>query len=179
MGRTTSLATLTKTGRAAIARALAARPMHFAWGSGDPAWDEEGASIPSLAEATALVNELGRRTPAAVGFVTPDEEGGVVIPTGTDAAGGVITQRYSVSAEPTPYLYIRVNYDFADAPAATIREVGLFMDTRVRPETPAGQRYFTPAELEDPGFLVAAQILDSNINRSPSTRQTIEFVLPV
>ena len=50
------LATLTKTGRAAIALALSSRPIHLAWGSGNTAWDEEDAELPSLVDATALVN---------------------------------------------------------------------------------------------------------------------------
>ena len=45
-----SLATLTKTGRAAIALALSARPIHLAWGSGNPEWDAEEAELPSLVE---------------------------------------------------------------------------------------------------------------------------------
>lgn len=50
-----SLATLTKTGRAAIALALSSRPIHLAWGSGDAAWDAEDAQLPNLVNATALV----------------------------------------------------------------------------------------------------------------------------
>ena len=74
-----ALATLTKTGRAAIALAISSRPLHLAWGSGDPAWDADGATLPSLIGSTALLNELGRRTPSHIGFVEPDEAGGIVI----------------------------------------------------------------------------------------------------
>lgn len=66
-----ALATLTKTGRAAIALAISSRPLHLAWGSGDPAWDADGATLPSLVSSTALLNELGRRTPSHIGFVEP------------------------------------------------------------------------------------------------------------
>mgnify|MGYP006878107641 FL=1 len=44
---------------------------------------------------------------------------------------------------------------------------------------PEGQRYFTPADLKSPGLLLAAQIILPRINRSPSVRQTVEFVLPI
>ena len=37
----------------------------------------------------------------------------------------------------------------------------------------------TPDNLKSPGLLVAAQIIVPPINRSPSVRQTIEFVLPI
>lgn len=33
------MATLTHSGRAALAAALAAQTLHFAWGTGDPAWE--------------------------------------------------------------------------------------------------------------------------------------------
>lgn len=174
-----SLATLTKTGRAAIAKALASRPLHLAWGSGDAAWDAADAELPSLVNATALVNELGRRTPASVGFVEPDDEGDVVIPVATGAGGEEQEARYKSVTGPSPYLYIRVNYNFEDASNAIIREVGVFMDTELKEDLPPGQRYFLPADLKSPGLLVAAQIFQPPINRSPSVRQTIEFVLPI
>ena len=116
-----SLATLTKAGRAAIALALSARPIHLAWGSGNPE---------------------------------------------------------SVTG-PSPYLYVRTNYNFEDASNAVIREIGVFMDTELKEDLPPGQRYFTPDNLKSPGLLVAAQIIVPPINRSPSVRQTIEFVLPI
>ena len=175
-----SLATLTKTGRAAIAKALAARPIHLAWGSGNPEWDGEDAELPSLVGATALVQELGRRTPATIGFVEPDDAGDIVIPVGVGASGEVQEARYrQVSPGPTPYLYVRTNYNFEDASAAVIREIGVFMDTQIKNGLPAGQRYFRPDELEEAGLLVAVQIIKPSINRSPSVRQTIEFVLPI
>ena len=174
-----SLATLTKSGRAAIALALSSRPIHLAWGSGSAEWDAEGADLPSLVNATQLTAELGRRTPATIGFVEPDESGDIVIPVSV-GAGDVQEARYrQVSPGPTPYLYVRTNYNFEDASNAVVREIGVFMDTKVREGLPGGQRYFKPDELESTGILVAAQIIKPAINRSPSVRQTIEFVLPL
>ena len=49
-----ALATLTKTGRAAIALAISSRPLHLAWGSGDPAWDADGATLPSLVDLSLI-----------------------------------------------------------------------------------------------------------------------------
>ncbi len=87
--------------------------------------------------------------------------------------------RYAQVEGPTPYIYLRVNYDFADASSAVIREIGVFMDTVTNPDLPPGQFYFTPADLVDAGLLMAAQIIVPPINRSPSVRQTVEFVLPI
>lgn len=174
-----ALATLTTTGRAAIARAIMARPLHLAWGTGDEAWDEPGAALPSLVEATALRAEIGRRAIATRGFVTPDAQGGIVIPVGQRPDGSVEEARYAQVEGPTPHIYLRVNFDFADAANAVIRELGVFMDTEPAPDAPPGQLYFAPGELASPGMLLAAQILSPPINRSPAVRQTIEFVLPI
>jgi hypothetical protein len=57
--------------------------------------------------------------------------------------------------------------------------MGVFMDTRFVEGLPPGQQYFTPAEIADSGLLLAAQIILPRINRSPSVRQTVEFVLPI
>lgn len=174
------LATLTHTGRAAIAKAMSARPLHLAWGSGDPAWEEEGAEFPSLVTATALVNELGRRTPSVIGFVEPDEAGAIVIPVSVGSDGSVQEARYRlVPDKPTPYLYVLTHFDYGDASNAVVREMGVFMDTVVKEGLPPGQRYFTPAELEDPGLLLAVQIITPPMNRSASVRQSVEFVLPI
>lgn len=174
-----ALATLTTTGRAAIAKAIKERPLHLAWGIGKNEWDAENAELPSLVEATELISEIGRRKVSVVGFVTPSDEGEVVIPVGLGTDGSVNVARYTQVDYPTPYLYVRVNYDFEDASNSVIREIGVFMDTVVHDNLPVGQQYFTPAELENKGLLVAAQIIKPAINRSPSIRQTIEFVLPI
>lgn len=174
-----SLATLTKTGRAAIAKALASHALHLAWGTGKEEWDAPDAALPSLVNATSLVNELGRRKPAVVNFVEPADDGDIVIPVENGAGGDIQEARYKQVDHATPYLYIRVNYNFEDASNATIRELAIFMDTVTKPGLPAGQGYFVPGDVEDPGLMVAAQIVEPPINRSPSVRQTIEFVLPI
>lgn len=173
-----NLATLTKTGRAAIAKAIAARPLFVAWGSGAAAWDE-GGELPSLVNATGLVCEVGRRLPALVGFVTPDDAGDIVIPKGRGTDGVVQEARYRLVEGPTPYLYVQTNYDFGDAADSIIREIGVFMDAVPVAGLPAGKRYFLPAEITDPGLLLAAQVFTPPINRSPAVRQVIAFVLPL
>lgn len=176
-----ALATLTHQGRAAIALAMSKRPLHLAWGTGDPAWDADGATLPSLLTATALTHEVGRRTPNRIGFVEPDEAGDIIIPVSAGAEGAVQEARYRLVTDgnPTPFLYIQTNYNYEDASNVVIREMGIFMDTEMIADLPEGQRYFTPAQLASPGLLLAAQIILPAINRSPSVRQTVEFVLPI
>ena len=173
-------ATLTQTGRAAITLAIFSRPLHLAWGIGSAAWDAEGATLPSLVSATKLVAEVGRRTPTSIGFVTPDEPGDIVIPVSVGAEGAVQEARYRLVTDgPTPYLYVRTAYNYSEASNAVLREMWLFMDTEFVAGLPEGQRYFVPADLKSPGLLLAAQIITPAINRSPSVRQTVDFVLPI
>lgn len=116
--------------------------------------------------STALLAEVGRRLVEEAEFVTPDPDGGIVVPTG----------RYAVSATPTQHLFVRVRFDFADAAAATVREQALFVGSVTDPALPPGQRYFTPAEVEAPGILLLLQ-RSVPIVRQPSTRETFEFVV--
>ena len=174
-----SLATLTASGRGAIVKAIKERTLHLAWGTGNASWDEENAELPNLVNRTTLFNEIGRRAVTTSAYVTPDDAGDIVIPVTAGENSEITEARYSISNDPTPYLYVRVAYDFNDAPNAVIRELGVFMDTVVDESVPQGQKYVTPDLVTDGGILLAMQIVTPPINRSPSVRQTIEFVLPI
>lgn len=129
-------------------------------------------------ELTALTNEMGRRVPNIVGFVTPDDEGGIVISEGLGSDGAVVTTRYRMVTGPTPYLYMQVAYDLTDAPNGIIRQMG-FCGLHGQRGPAAGQRFFTPDEIDEPGLLLAVEILQPAIPRNPQVRQAVEFVLPV
>ena len=159
-----NLAVLTDSGRAGFVSAMLARPLFLAWGAGDPAW-EDGAAYPPLREATALVAEVGRRVATLKGFVIPDNNGSIIIPKGVTPSGEVMEARYSLSATPTPYLYMLTNFAFADAADAAIREMAIFQDCIPKPDLPPGQQYFLPSEIEEPGLMVAVQIFTPAINR--------------
>lgn len=174
-----SLATLTNAGRAAFALSLSQQPLHIALAQGLPEWEDTEAPLPDTVTMTALTNELGRRVPNIVGFVLPDDEGGIVISDGLDANGEVSTTRYRMVNYPTPYLYVQVAYDLTDAPSGTIRQMGIFVGTKVKEWLPPGQRFFAPDEIEEQGLLLAVEILQPAIPRNPQVRQMVEFVLPV
>lgn len=158
------MAILTNSGRAAVAAAVKSQTIHMAWGSGDAAWDD--TPVPEPAEATALVNELGRRRITQALFCLPDPQGELVVPSG----------RFTVSEAPTKYLYMRFSFDFSDAPASTIREVGIFTGTVVKDTVPAGQDYVVPSEVEHPGQMLALERIPK-MERSASVRQQFEFVI--
>jgi hypothetical protein len=160
------MAILTTSGRTALAQAVAAQPLHLAWGSGDPAWDT--TPVPEPVSATALLAELGRRAASQVTFVTPDLGGSISVPNGKFSP---------VSAgQKSNNLYLRFNFDYTDAPSALIREVAIYVGTTIKPEVGGGQTYFLPADLLDPGTLLGLQ-RPPKVIRSANTRQSFEFVL--
>jgi hypothetical protein len=169
------MAILTQSGRAAMAAAIAALPIHLAWGTGDPAWDSDPQPESTL--DTALINEIGRRTLTLWQFVTPDENGAITV---NDVDDPAIQQSFAPSPgnAPTNHLYLLFNFDFNDAPAATIREIGVFVSTVTNPELPPGTRYFTPDQIDDPGILLALERIPF-FNRQPSVRQTFEQVITI
>lgn len=160
------MAILTTSGRTALAASVASQPIHLAWGAGDAAWDT--TPVPEPVDATALVSELGRRAAAETKFVTPDAGGAISVPNGrfSEAGAGVKTNN----------LYLRFNFEYTDANASTVREVGIFLGTTIKPEVGGGITYFEASHLLSAGILLGLQRLPKII-RSGSTRQSFEFVL--
>lgn len=158
------MAILTNSGRVAMAESVMARPIHLAWGSGSAAWDT--TPVPETVNDTALVDEVGRRLVSQARYCTPDENGEIVVPTG----------RFTESATPTRHIYLRFNFDFTDAPTASIREVAVFVGTQTDPDLPPGQMYFEPADVVSPGTLLVIE-RTTKFDRSPSVRQSFEFVV--
>lgn len=158
--------TLQESGRTCLAEMIKAQPLHIAWGEGLASWDTEPESEPS--NAVALVAEVGRRTVSLVDFVIPDLMGGIELPSG---------ERYALSATPTPWLYVRTVYDYLDANGHTIREFALCVGTQLQAGLPAGQRYFTPDQVVNPGRMYLLN-RDERVVRTGSTFHSIEIVLP-
>lgn len=154
---------LTKSGRVVIAESIQIRGLHMAWGSGDGSWVIPTAEDP---DAIALISEVGRRTVDVASFVTPDDDGLIVLPGGA----------FSTSATPTNHLYIKTKFTFSDAPSSVIRELGVFAGTQVIGGLPPGQRYFTPPEISNPGRLLYLQHFQP-IYRSPAVEESFEVVI--
>lgn len=159
------MAILTKSGRVAIANAIASLPLHFAWGSGDGAWLTPPGESPN---ATALIAEVGRRTATSWAYVVEDAEGEIVAPTGAFSL--------SPGNAPTSNIWVMANFAFSDAPSAVIREVAVFSDTEVIAGLPAGQAYFTPGQLTSPGILLYLENI-TPIFRSSAIQENFEAVI--
>lgn len=157
------MAILAQSGRVAIAESLALRPIHVAWGLGDGNWITPPAENDA---ATALLDEIGRRTADSVSFVVPDENGDIVLPYG----------KFSLSATPTNTILVSVEFDFLDAQTSVIREAGVFVGTEIVTGLPPGQHYFTPAQIVSPGRLLHYENIEP-IFRSPAIQEALKIVI--
>ena len=160
------MATLQDDGRTALAMAMAAQPVHLAWGRGLPAWDAVAEPEPS--NASTLVDEVGRRLATFVGYVQPDPAGEIELPSGS---------RYRISAQPTTYLMLRATFGFTDAQGEDVREMAVFFGTQAQPEVPAGQRWLLPPDIAHPGQIYTLERRTA-VYRSGATRQVEEIILP-
>jgi hypothetical protein len=77
----------------------------------------------------SLIAEVGRHRVTQAMFCTPSESGKTIVSEG----------RFTISTEPTRYLYTRFAFDFTDAGRPTIRELGLFVGTVVKSTVLTGQ----------------------------------------
>jgi len=157
------MSSLSLAGRLVIAKFIASQPLHLAWGTGDGAWTT--APLPAGTE-TALLTEIGRRTVTQLEYVVPDVAGAIVLAEGS----------FSISVTPTRHLYLRTDFDFAEATGAAIREIGLFMGSVMVAGLPGGQKYFTPTQVADPGSIIHFANY-APIYRFPNNRERFEIVM--
>lgn len=157
-------------GRLALAEAITRQTIHLAWGRGRPEWDTSPQTEPS--DRSELVDEVGRRIVTFKGYarpvVSPDEPAEIELPDGS---------RYTASSTPTTYVYVRTVFNFEDAAGETIRELGLFVGGKPASGLPAGQRYFTPAQVAEKGRLYLVDH-PGTFTRSAHVRNTFEYILP-
>lgn len=158
------MATLTDSGRIAMAKAIADLPIFMSWGEGDGAWTE---TVPDeLVTATSLQNVVGYRQATSVQFCEESPDGEISIPAGT----------FTVSETPTRHLYLKFVFDFEDASGGTIREIGVKTGTTTAEGLPEGRQYFLPAEITAAGDLLLIEHRKP-IYREIGVRETFEFVV--
>lgn len=155
---------LVDAGRVAIAQSIAIRPIHLAWGRGNGSWIAPPAESIT---ATALQDEIGRRSATEVAYVTPDTGGDIILP--NEAV-------FSRSVTPTNNLYVRTAFDFDEGLSEVIREIAIFVGTVTVGGLPPGQQYFTPAQVLNPGRMLSLENIGP-IYRSPAIRESFEVVI--
>ncbi len=158
------MAILTKSGRTALASSIAEQPIYMGWGRGESAWEESPPE--ESVNSTQLIDAVGYRQATSVAYCLPDPNGNIELSTG----------RFSLSATPTNHLYLTFKYDFEDGAAQTIKEVAVMIGTTPSSSLPAGQKYFTPAELDNQGTLLLLEHR-SPLRREQGVRESFEFVV--
>lgn len=158
-------AELQERARLVLAKAIAAMDIHIAYGRGNAAWDD--APPPNAGSLnTALIDEIGRTRVTEKLYVTRDDAGAIITPDGT---------RYSASAEPTRYLLIRATFGYGEATEEPIREMAVFVGTRVRADVPPGQYYVTPDQVTNIGDVYTLE-RRAAVKR-PANKQDMEQVI--
>lgn len=161
------MASLTISGRAALAKAVLDKQasLFLAWGSGSAGWDV--TPVAADANTTSLTAEIGRARCSVASFVVPDAGGAVVTPSG----------RYTVSATPTVYLYLKFDFNNEFPSGLSIREVGLFSDVTLDPAILPGQYYILPGDVVEAGYLLATERF-TVFTTVAEVNQVFQFVLP-
>lgn len=116
---------------------------------------------------TELVNFLGLHKVEQVDFITPDENGTIISSEG---------ERWSVSVNPTPYLYLKATCGYLDETDQIIREVGVYANPTISGSPPPEQTYFPDSELTDVGEIINIENI-SPIARSVTTAATFKTIL--
>lgn len=162
------MAVLTYKARVAWAQYLLTRPLFLAIGKGEASWETTPQEIDY--EATALVNELGRKKVTRSFFVNEDDDGEIEMPGG---------RRYSYSDTPTRHIYMNYMFNYGEGVAETIREVGVFIDTQIKAGIPSTQTYFTPDEIANPGTLILLEHLDTTDIFTPKRKGQYGTILTI
>lgn len=124
------------------------------------------ATPPESITGTQLVNRVGLRTMDTVVFAVPDKHGELQTPQGN----------FRISDTPTPALYVSCRFDFSDAADETIQELGVMVGAVMKPDLPAGQRYFMPDQVEQAGTLLLVAHIPPLV-RTATTREAFSFVV--
>jgi len=160
---------LQQNGRKLLAKALRALPVHVAWGRGDGAWGQNPPATPSI--QIGMLDEIGRRLATEVAYVVPATEldGEIELPG---------KRFYKRSAVPSEYVYVRATFSFEDAQGETVRECGVFFGTVAKADVPAGQRFLTPAQIENAGDVYSLEYRAA-VLRSGTVKGHEEIVIPL
>lgn len=134
-------------------------------GEGDPAWD--GAPVAPLTSDRALVAPVGVTRLRDIQFVTPDANGSISMADGA---------KFSVSANPTKFVYMYFLLGLSDADGFTLREDGIFHGTTLDGAVPGGDMYIPDASVTDYGTLMQVDRFNS-IVRDGTLEQKFSFVI--
>lgn len=120
----------------------------------------------NTAAMNRLLDEIGRRSPSMQTYCKPDENGDIVA---NDSS-------WSVSTEPTRFIYLQFKFDSTDAIGSIIHQMGLFTGTEMAEGVPVGKKYLNPDEVADSGHLYMIENIEP-FSRFAGKREIFEYVL--
>lgn len=151
-------------GAATLVATLIEGNLAIAIGRGVESWGV--TPPPPDIEATSLVDPIGISKALYQHFVTPNESGEIQASDGS---------RWSLSNEPTRFLYVSILLDYNDASGEVVREYALYRNPTFESSVLPGQSYVPINEVADLGQLIGIK------NISPITRvvarQTISEII--
>ena len=162
------MAVLTYSARTVLAQYILSRKLYLAIGTGKESWDTK--LEPPEYEATKLINEVGRKFITRSFFVVEDDHGEIDMPNG---------RRFSFSETPTRFIYLHFMFSYGEGISVPIREVGVFMDTKIKSGLPESQTYFTPDQIQSPGTLLALEQLEIADKFTPNKKGSYGTVLTI
>ena len=130
-------------------------------------WRAENTPPSEDPTVTDLLKEVGRRVVTEKAYVTEDKENGTIETNDT---------KWARSSTPTNNLYLMFKFEAKDAPAAVLRQVGLFTGTQKKSTVPATKYFIEPSEIENKGALFMYQNI-APIVRNTATREVFEYVI--
>ena len=157
---------ITNAGRAAIAAAILAQPIHLALGDGAPGWAD--ATPPLDYDTAKLTKEVGRKALHRGLYVYPDNNGEIILPD---------NKRYKATITPTRHLYLQFLFDYNEGASATIREVGILIGTKAKSGVPPTQTFLLPTDIDSPGTLLLLNYPTDPEKYNPQKKGSYEIVL--
>ena len=170
------MAVFTQDGRVALAKALYDMTLFLAVGEGLPEWDdqprpttpeEQSAQDAAWSVLSKLESPVGVTRTRDKYFVVPDPDGDIVMADGA---------KFSQSADPTGFVFLRFQLDLDDASSNTLRETGMFVGTKLAEGIPGGQMFIPVADVVDLGKMIEVDRF-SPIVRDGSIGQTFTFIM--
>lgn len=134
-------------GRTTLAKRIYSSTICLAVGSGLSAWASPPAD-PAVTDS-ALAAPVAMVRSSAKSFVVPDSASGTILMPDSS--------KWSISANPSKYLYVSFVLGFSDGAADVYKELGLYLDPTFTAGVPAGQNYVPWANVTAPGDLLALE----------------------
>jgi len=153
---------LTEIGHVDIATNMKNYTYWLAWGAVPEPWD--APPVENL-ELTQLEQEVGRVKEAFKEFVKPDENGAIE----------VNNQSWTISTEPTKFIYLKFIFEPEYNSNDTIYQLGLFSNT-VPSAGNEDKIYLLPSEISDTGKLMFIENI-MVINRNDATKNIFEYII--